>query len=93
MTMKFHSFSDYFETKNQDIAGEIEIDGEVYNGTRKLNVESANFKTEKIIEDEIKSLKIKNSEGFDRVPQRILVNGVKFLIYILKMKPEQWLMS
>ena len=56
-------------------------------------MENANFKTEKIIEDAIKSLKIKNSEGFDRVPQRILVNGVKFLIYILKMRPEQWLMS
>jgi hypothetical protein len=51
----------------------------------------------------IKSLKIKNSEGFDRIPQRILIDGINPLLkpltdlFILIFKnniiPKQWLIS
>ena len=51
----------------------------------------------------MKSLKSKNSEGFDRIPQRVLVDGVSILavpmnklmslIYREKQIPEQWLVS
>ena len=51
----------------------------------------------------IRSIKVKNSEGYDRVPQRILVDGMihllppftKFFdaIYYSKEIPEQWRLS
>ncbi len=49
------------------------------------------------------TLKVKNSVGFDRIPQRILVDGVDFLapkfaklfalIYEQKQVPAQWLVA
>jgi hypothetical protein len=49
------------------------------------------------------NLKLKNSEGYDRIPQRILVEGVEFLaapitglmnmIYEKKSVPDQWLVA
>ena len=49
----------------------------------------------------IKTLKIKNCEGHDRIPQRVLVDGADHLIvpltqlfnliYTLNQLPEQWL--
>ena len=51
----------------------------------------------------VKSIKIKNSEGYDRIPQRVLTEGITYflapltklfqLIYRDKMIPEQWRMS
>ena len=51
----------------------------------------------------IKSVKIKNCEGYDRIPQRILCEGIEYLIqpihrlfsliYEQKKIPEQWLIS
>ena len=51
----------------------------------------------------IRSIKVKNSEGYDRVPQRILVDGMIHLlppftklfdaIYYSKEIPEQWRLS
>ena len=48
-------------------------------------------------------LKLKNSEGYDRIPQRILLDGISKLmepfeilfnlIYITNSIPEQWAMS
>ena len=55
------------------------------------------------IEEAIKNLKIKNSEGFDRIPQRIITDGIKYLtlpltalfnkIYNQRSKHKQWKMS
>ena len=57
----------------------------------------------KVNNDCILSLKIKNSEGFDRIPQRILVDGLEYLIvkfqglfsriYTQRKFPLQWLVS
>ena len=51
----------------------------------------------------ILSLKLKNSEGYDRIPQRILLDGITLLIepitklfdliYTTNTIPEQWAMS
>ena len=51
----------------------------------------------------VKSLKIKNCEGHDRIPQRILVDGIEILktplavlfnkIYQTKSLPQQWLIA
>ena len=46
----------------------------MYNGiwkVRKVNAENNNFMTRANIEEAIKSLKVKNTEGFDRIPQCI----------------------
>ena len=53
--------------------------------------------------DVISSIKIKNSEGFDRVTQRVLVDGASILIeplsklfkkiYNQKTIPQQWLIA
>ena len=55
------------------------------------------------IKECVMSLKMKNSEGYDRIPQRILIDGVDHLmtafgglfsrIYTQKEVPEQWLVS
>ena len=55
------------------------------------------------VEKCIKSIKLKNRKGYDRIPQRILVDGVDHLlppltklfivIYTEKKIPEQWRLS
>ena len=72
------AFANFFESKIQDIQNEISIDEEVYNGTKKVNADNLNFMTRSNIEEAIKSLKTKNSEGFDRIPQRIIIDGIKY---------------
>ena len=51
----------------------------------------------------VKSLKMKNTEGYDRIPQRIIIDGLESLskpleklfalIYRDKIVPGQWLIS
>ena len=87
----------------QDIVAETTIDNSVYNGVRKVTVEDKNFMTGFNIRNAILSLKLKNSEGYDRIPQRILLDGVSqltepflklfTLIYTTNTIPEQWSMS
>ena len=58
------------------------------------------FMTSKDIRECIKSIKLKNTEGYDGIPQRVLVDGLKQLlaplthlfelIYRNKVIPEQW---
>ena len=68
-------FGESLPLKVQYIQNEITIDDEVYNGIRKVNADNNNnnFMTRSNIEEAIKSLKIKNTEGFDRIPQRIML--------------------
>jgi hypothetical protein len=75
----------------------------VYNGTRKLVESNKNFMDPISVKECILSLKLKNSEGYDRIPQRILIEGVDFLtgpisrlmnmIYESKTLPDQWLVA
>ena len=65
--------------------------------------ENENFMTPENIITAINSLKLKNCEGFDRIPVRILKDGIEpltpvlshlfNLIYINKQIPEQWRVS
>ena len=96
-------FAAMFEKKTTDIVSETEINDNVYNGTRKLNEQDKNFMTDVNIINAIKSLKLKNSEGYDRIPQRIILDGLSILtkpfsnlfnlIYKTNSIPEQWSMS
>ena len=97
------AFADMFEIKVKDIVTTTSIEANVYNGYKKITVEDKNFMTPANIISAIKSLKLKNSEGFDRIPQRILIDGMSALInpfstlfnliYLTNEIPEQWSMS
>ena len=96
-------FADYFVKKIENIVNETIIDNNVYNGKKKLNVENTDFMQLNDVLNAVKSLKVKNCEGHDRIPQRILVDGIQFLlqplsvifnkIYLTKTIPEQWLIA
>ena len=97
------AFANFFKDKVQNIVNTTEIDPDVYNGKRKLNTPNKNFMTKEEVFLAIKSLKTKNCEGYDRLPQRILTDGINVLItpladlfekiYKYKKLPEQWQIS
>ena len=100
MAEKFACFS---EKKIRDLLEEVIINEDNYNGTQKVQPENKMFMDPVSVKEELSSLKIKSSEGFDRIPQRILVDGADFLvrsfeglferIYYQKTVPDQWLVS
>ena len=53
------------------------VSDNVYNGVRKLEADNSMFMDENSIRECISTLKVKNSEGLDRIPQRILCDGVE----------------
>ena len=58
----------------------VEIDNDVDNGKVKMNASNLNFMTKNDIITRIKMLKVKNCEGYDRIPQRILIDVMDLLI-------------
>ena len=93
-------FASFFDEKIKSLLQDVRTEENVYNGFRKIEAENKMFMTKKDILECMKSLKCKNSEGFDRIPQRVLVDGVEHLInpftelfalIYKEMKiPEQW---
>ena len=75
----------------------------VYNGIRKVNEPDVSFMSKCNIKEAIMSIKTKNCEGYDWVPQRILTDGIDHLlkplsalfdkIYKTKELPEQRLIA
>ena len=96
-------FARHFKTKISTIVNESIVNNNVYNGQRKLYVDDHNFMNQNDINEAVSTLKLKNSEGFDRIPQRFLIDGILFtlkpltdlfsMIYNTKNIPEQWLFS
>ena len=97
------TFAKFFHEKIKTLSGGINIEEGVYNGVKKVNPENKMFMDRNSIRDCITSIKLKNTEGFDRIPQRILVDGVDQLldsfvglfnrIYNQTSVPAQWLIS
>ncbi len=97
------AFADFFDTKIKNALAETQIKNNVYNGKRKVTSESKMFMSSKDILECLKSIKIKNCEGYDRIPQRILNDGADHLIapltglfnliYYQNQLPEQWLIA
>ena len=97
------AFANFFKNKINDIVNQSSINPNVYNGTRKINARDVDFMNENDVLDAVYSLKLKNSEGYDRIPQRFLIDGITILIkplkvlfnliYHTKQIPEQWLVS
>ena len=96
-------FAKFFDEKVKNIVGKVKIDENVYNGNRKIVAGDLNFMTKQDIIECVKMLKMKNSEGYDRIPQRILIDEVDHLIdplsklfsmiYNSKSIPGQWLVA
>ena len=53
---------------------------DVYNGKFKVICEDKMFMTQSDVKECVLSIKIKNCESFDRIPQRIIVDGIDYLI-------------
>jgi hypothetical protein len=96
-------FAKFFDNKIKDVWGQTSLEENVFNGNKKVISESKFFMSTQLIRKFISSLKIKNTEGYDRIPQRVLVDGINELTYplsILFMKiynkksiPGQWLIA
>ena len=73
-------FANYFDTKIKNFLQQTSINDNVYNGARKVIAEEKIFMDPTSVRECIASLKIKNTEGYDRIPQRVLVDGIDVLI-------------
>ena len=97
------TFANFFKNKVDNIVHEQQIDDTVYNGRRKIVCSDSHFMSIEKITEAVNSLQNKNCEGYDRIPQRILKDGIDLLkfplsvlfnqIYIQKKIPEQWLIA
>ena len=72
-------FAEFFDKKVLGIVESTKVDQGVYNGRRKIHAEDGIFMTSARIIECVKSLKIKNTEGYDRIPQRIIIDGLDAL--------------
>ena len=97
------AFGDYFVNKVNLITSSTLINPNVHNGHQKIFIPCEHGISINDVAECIKSLKIKNSEGFDRIPQRILSDGIELLlkpltdlfalIFKKQIIPKQWLIS
>ena len=95
--------ANYFNTKVTKLADEAVINENVYNGTPKIATQTKMFMDPNSIRECILSIKVKNCEGYDSIPQRCLIDGVESLgtafnglfkrFYEQSAIPEQWLVS
>ena len=85
-TILAQKFADFFENKVKTIISEVEISEDVYNGKRKIFSQNEMFMNTHNIKKCFDSIKNKNSEGFDRIPQRILVDGLEHSLDPLTME-------
>ena len=90
----------FFDNKVERLALSAQIDPNIYNGHRKIWCNAGFFMERDDIIKCVSTLKIKNAEGYDRIPQRIIKDGIDQLIdplthlfkliYHTKKIPDQW---
>ena len=71
-------FAKFFDEKIKSMVEKVVIDNDVYNGKVKMVAGNLDFMTKSDIISCIKMLKVKNCEGYDRIPQRVLVVYICF---------------
>ena len=76
-------FADFFKNKVKAIVDSQKITYLVYNGTRKLQTTDHHFMSLNNINAAVKTLKSKNCEGHDRIPRKILKDGIDILKFPL----------
>ena len=69
------SFAKFFKEKVCQIVSSTRVKLSVHNGTRKMEAEDSVFMTGNKINECIMDQKLKNTEGYARLPQRILIDG------------------
>jgi hypothetical protein len=94
------AFSEYFEDKVEKIVQETGTKQDSYNGRRLFDEDDEDFMRPSDIMKVLKNLKIKNCEGYDRLPLRIIAKGAELLLPIItklfskiykeRMVPNQW---
>ena len=72
--------AEFFESKINNLISNATIDPNVYNGLPKIRSAEINFMTSENVLKAMKEIKVKNSEGWDRIPQRILIDGMEMLV-------------
>ena len=97
------TFASFFNNKIKKVLEEVKIEEDVYNGKKMVHATDKMFMDEKSIKECMLTLKPKNSEGFDRIPQRVLLDGTEHLlqplttlfaqIYKQRKIPNQWLVA
>ena len=97
------TFAYFFNDKVVKISNDTVINDNVYNGQKKVYCDDKMFMSSQKIVECVKTIKMKNCEGYDRIPQRILVDGIDhlvqplsklfFLIYNQNELPSQWLIA
>jgi hypothetical protein len=97
------TFAAYFDSKIKNLLGDTTVDNNVYNGKKIVTCTDRMFMGSEEIRESIMSLKPKNSEGFDRILQRILLDGMEVLlppltrlfkqVYEQVSVPDQWLVA
>ena len=93
-------FATFFDNKIRRLIDQTNMDDNVYNGYRKVFSEEKMFMDSVSVKHCMLSLKNKNTEGVDRIPQKILLDGADILvapmsklfekIYSEKSIPDQW---
>ena len=73
-------FAFFFDKKIEDLLGDVVINENVYNGTQKVRPENKMFMDPMPLKEVLSSLKIKNSEGYHRIPPRVLLDGANYLV-------------
>ena len=74
-----NSFAVFFQTKVKSLSRRAIFSPNVYNGKRKVNCHDKMCMYINDIIECVKTIKIKNCEGYDRILQRILVEGIDHL--------------
>ena len=70
------SFADFLDNKVKNIVSSCIIDKNVYNGRRITNESNnKNFINQETFIEALRSIKIKNCKGYNRIPQRIFYKG------------------
>ena len=95
-----NEFAKFFDDKVKNIVESTTIEDGLYKRRRIINSNNKMFMDESSVRECITNLKIKNSEGYDRIPQRIFKEGIEVLlkplttlfrlIYEQMNIPEQW---
>ena len=73
-------FASFFEDKVRAITKSTVVDPYVYNGRRKIVAGDHMFMSTHDFRKCLESIKLKNTEGYDRIPQRVLVDGIEHLL-------------
>ena len=72
------------------ITSVTKVDENIHNRSKKIEADDSMFMSGADILNCIKYIKLKNTEGYDQIPQRIIIDGISILIKPLTRLFEGW---